>query len=206
VWFFLSLQLLLLKVCLLSGVQDRPNSKSRPSYVSRERLYGISVDAHMNCRCSTNALVCLDSQRHLLVGTIMGVLSWQEVTRQMPQSCTFCKCCLVHSVDGHNMDVKSITAGWYWWQVWCCNFWIRVHSSVAIVRSGSVLWYLVFTDLISTLLYPPSNSCWASICITPKYLPTPRWQQFVLAYLLSHQAKWTFKLICQRRFVCTWGF
>lgn len=154
-WFFLSLQLLLLKVCLLSGVQDRPNSKSRPSYVSRERLYGITVDAHMNCRCSTNALICLDSQRHLLVGTIMGVLSWQEVTRQMPQSCTFCKCCLVHSVDGHNMDVKSITAGWYWWQVCFCNFWIRVHSSVAIVRSGSVLWYLVFTDLISTLLYPP---------------------------------------------------
>lgn len=121
----------------------------------------------------------------------MGVLSWQEVTREMPQSCTFCKCCLVHSVHGHNMDVKNIAAGWYWWQVWCCNFWIRVQSSVDIVRSGSILWYLVFTDLISTLLNPPSNSCWASICNTPKYLPTPRWQQFVLAYLLSHQAKWT---------------
>ncbi len=38
------------------------------------------------------------------VAIIMGVLSWQEVTRQMPQSCTFCKCCLVHSVHGHNMD------------------------------------------------------------------------------------------------------
>jgi hypothetical protein len=102
----------------------------------------------------------------------MGVLSWQEVTRQMPQSCTFCKCCLVHSVHGHNMDVKNIAAGWYWWQVWCCNFWIMVQSSVAIARSGSVLWYLEFTDLISALLYPPSNSCWASICNTPKYLPT----------------------------------
>jgi len=100
------------------------------------------------------------------VGTIMGVLSWQEVTRQMPQSCTFCKCCLVHSVHGHNMDVKNIAAGWHWWQVWCYNFWIRFLSSVSIARSGSVLWYLVFNDLISALLYPPSSSCWASMQYT----------------------------------------
>lgn len=85
----------------------------------------------------------------------MGVLSWQEVPRQMPQSYTFCKCCLVHSVDGHNMNIKNIAAGWYWWQVWCCNFWIRVQSSVSIVSSGSVLWYLVFTVWFLLCFIPP---------------------------------------------------